>query len=108
MLSVKTSDHLHEVTGGPRPRKAQVPSPAPAPAIAPAPAPLPAPVPIAPPAPVIDMSGLRDALMEIAQRQAQNTAAIREVINRPKKLKADIVRDDEGRMSEVIINIIEE
>jgi hypothetical protein len=54
------------------------------------------------------MSGLQDALMEIAQRQAQNTAAMREFINRPKKLKADIVRDDEGRMSEVIINIIEE
>jgi hypothetical protein len=103
MLSVKTSDHLHEVTGGPRPRKAPTPAPAPAPVVA-----APAPVPVAPPAPVVDMSGLQDALMEIAQRQAQNTAAMREFINRPKKLKAEIVRDDEGRMSEVIINIIEE
>jgi hypothetical protein len=105
MLSVKTYDHLHEVTGGPRPRKAPTPAPVPAPAPA---VPAPAPAPVAPPAPVIDMSGLQDALMEIAQRQAQNTAAMREFINRPKKLKADIVRDDEGRMSVVIINIIEE
>jgi hypothetical protein len=95
MLSVKSYDNLHEITGGPRPRKAPAPAPAPAPVVA-------------PPAPVIDMSGLQDALMEIAQRQAQNTAAMREFINRPKELRAKVVRDDEGRMSEVIINIIEE
>lgn len=103
MITVKTRDHLHEVIGGPRPKREALP----AAAQMPPPAPAPAPAPVAPPAPVVDMSGLKDALMEIAQRQAQNTAAMREFINRPKKLKANIVRDDEGRMSEVIINIEE-
>lgn len=100
MLSVQTIDHLHEVTGERR-RAPVAPVPAPSPAAA-TPTPQPA------PAPAIDLSGLQSALMQIAAQQEENTRAVREFITRPKKLKADIVRDDEGRMSEVIINIIEE
>lgn len=100
MLSVPTIDHLHEVTGV---RRKQA---APAPAQVYVPAPVPAAP--APPAPTVDLSGLQAALMQIAAQQEENTRAVREFVTRPKKLKADIVRDDEGRMSEVIINIIEE
>lgn len=88
MLSVKTADHLHEVTG----RRAKAAAPAP----------------LHQPAPAIDLSGLQNALMQIAAQQEENTRAVREFVTRPKKLKADIVRDSDGRMSEVIINIIEE
>jgi hypothetical protein len=64
-------------------------------------------VPAHPPAPAVDLSGLQSALLQIAVQQEENTRAVREFATRPKKLKAEIVRDEEGRMSEVLISIQE-
>lgn len=63
----------------------------------------PAPAPAAAPAP----DHVSAALVALADQQKETAQAVALLVNRPKQLVAEIVRDKDGRMSRVIVNITE-
>jgi hypothetical protein len=94
MLRVPTSDHLSGLTGKPRAKPAAAPAVA---ASAPAPATQPAAL-----SPAIE-----HALLALAAQQRDATAAMLELARKPKQLQADVVRDDAGRMTRIIVTVTE-
>jgi hypothetical protein len=90
MLKVKNSDQLGDLTGERRARPAAPP----------------APVSSMPVVPQVDVSKLAQAVLEIAAQQRDSNAAIlRAIQQRPRTMEADILRDEAGRATRIVITV---